>query len=174
MLVLAASIPLSAQSTAGIPIQFGVMGGRTQPIGALAGAANNDWNFGALALLGGRESRLRFRLDGQWQQVAGKPNGGTLVCVTCGHTSYRRDYRVLDATANAVFSSPVSSSAKVYLIGGVGVYNARGTNSEFPNAQVGPQTSSVTGFGINTGAGVSFGLGRHAGFVEARYHDLLG
>ncbi|MDQ2766669.1 MAG: hypothetical protein M3Y30_05890 [Gemmatimonadota bacterium] len=81
---------------------------------------------------------------------------------------------MLDATANAVFSSPVSSSAKLYLLGGVGVYNARGTNSEFPNAQVGPQTSSVTGFGINTGAGVSFGLGRHAGFVEARYHDLLG
>lgn len=173
VLLLAVASPLSAQSVADKSIQFGVMGGRTQPIGSLAGAANNDWNFGALLLFGAPQSRLRFRLDAQWQQVAGKPNGGILVCVTCGHTAWLRDYRVLDATANAVFSSPVSKTANFYLVGGVGVYNARGTNREFPTAQVGPHTTSVTGFGINTGAGVNFKVGRHEGFVEARYHDLI-
>jgi len=174
VLVLAMSSPLSAQSIAGTPIRFGVMGGLTQPVTSLAGAANNDWNVGALVLFGAPESRLRFRLDGQWHQLAGKPNGGLLICVSCGHTAWQRDYRVLDATANAVFSTPVSSSAKFYLIGGVGVYNARGTNSQFPTDQVGPQTSSVTEFGVNTGAGLSFRLGRHTGFAEARFHDLIG
>jgi opacity protein-like surface antigen len=174
VLVFAMSPSLAAQKIAGTPIQFGVMGGLTQPIGSLAGAANNDWNLGALVLFGAPESRLRFRLDGQWQKVDGKPNGGRLVCVTCGHTAWLRNYRVLDATANAVFSSALSKSANFYLIGGMGVYNARGSNSEYPNAQVGPHQESVTELGLNTGAGANFRIGHHTGFAEIRYHDLLG
>jgi opacity protein-like surface antigen len=73
-----------------------------------------------------------------------------------------------------VYSSPLSNSANFYLVGGVGVYDARGKNSEFPNAEVGPHTLSSTNFGFNTGVGVNFKLGSHAGFVEARYHDLIG
>lgn len=174
VLAFAASTSLAAQNVAGSPIQFGVMGGRTQPIGSLAGAANNDWNFGALVLLGARTSRLRFRLDGQVNWLKGKANAGTLVCITCGHTEYRRDYRVIDATANAVFSSPVSPSANFYLIGGVGAYNARGLNGHFPTEQVGPHELSVTDFGVNAGFGVDFRVARYTGFVEARYHALIG
>lgn len=173
-LMLAAATPVSAQSIAGTPIQFGVMGGRTKPVGDLSSAANNDWNFGGLVLLGAPESRLRFRLDGQWQQMEGRVNGGALLCIGCTGLRYLRDYRVLDATANAVFSGAISGSAKVYLIGGMGIYNARGTNVLVNDALLIRQSSSVTRLGLNGGAGVSFKMGRHAGFVEARYHNVFG
>jgi hypothetical protein len=165
---------LPAQSIAGTPIQFGVMGGRTKPVGDLSAAANNDWNFGGLVLFGAPESTLRFRLDGQWQQIAGKSFGGSLLCIGCVSTVRARDYRVIDATANAVLGTAISRSARLYVIGGVGVYNARGTNIVIQNTLHTSESSYVTRFGLNGGAGVSFKLGSHSGFIEARYHNVFG
>ena len=175
VLTLTAAIPARAQSIGGSPIQFGVMGGLTKPVGDLSGATNNDWNLGGLLLLGDPESKLRFRLDAQQQQLAGKVSGGSqLMCIGCTGTSYSRDYRVLDATANAVLSGALSRSTRIYLVGGLGVYNARGTNIVVQDALVVHQSSSVTRFGVNSGVGVNFKMGRHAGFVEARYHNVFG
>jgi len=169
-----AAAALPAQSIDGHSIQFGVMGGRTKPVGDLSSAANNDWNFGGLVMFGAPESTLRFRLDGQWQQIAGKTSGGALLCVPCAHFAYARDYRVLDATANAVVNTAISPSTRLYLIGGLGVYGARGTDIVIQDELHVRQSSTVTRFGLNGGAGVSFKMGHHSGFVEARYHNLFG
>ncbi len=85
---------------------------------------------------------------------------------------------MLNSTANIVYGGTLSGPARLYLIGGVGVYNERGT--KFQSASYGltnvhtSQQESVTRFGVNGGAGAKFQLASHAGFIEARYHNLFG
>ena len=174
VLMFAAAAPVAAQSIAGTPIQFGVMGGRTKPVGDLSNGANNDWNLGGLVLFGAPQSWLRFRLDGQWQRIQGTVAGGGLACPSCSYYTTARNLRVLDATANAVISAPVSETAHVYLIGGVGVYSARTTLISSVDANYTRQSESATRAGINGGVGATFKLGRHDAFVEARIHSLFG
>ncbi len=59
--------PLTAQTLAGVPVEFGVMGGFTKPVGNLGGDANHAWNVGGLMSLGTPSSHVSFRLDGQWR-----------------------------------------------------------------------------------------------------------
>ena len=173
-LVFAATAPLAAQSVAGSPVQLGVMGGRTKPLGDLANGASNDWNFGGLVLFGAPQSRFRLRVDGQWQRIEGAVSGGGLACASCSYYTNARNLRVLDATANAVFSTPVSSSGSVYFIGGVGVYSARSSLVSSVNSTYRRETETATRAGINGGVGATFKVGRHDAFVEARVHDLFG
>src|SRR5450432_3356715 len=67
----ASAAPLSAQRIGGTPVQFGVMGGATKPVGDVAAYTQHDWSLGALVSIGSPQSRFNFRADGQWQQLAG-------------------------------------------------------------------------------------------------------
>ncbi|HEV7705863.1 MAG TPA: hypothetical protein VGO46_16315 [Gemmatimonadaceae bacterium] len=174
LLMLASASTVSSQSIFGTPVQFGVMGGRTKPLGDLSNGATNDWNLGGLVLFGAPQSRLRFRLDGQWQRIEGRLSGFALECANCPYYTNRRNMRVLDATANAVFDAAVSGSAKVYFIGGVGVYSARSTLISSLNASYTRESATATRAGINGGVGATFKVGRHDAFIEARVHNLFG
>jgi opacity protein-like surface antigen len=168
----AAVASANAQSIAGTPIQFGVMGGVTKPVGDIAYNTRHDWNLGALVLIGSPQSRLNFRVDGQWQQLAGvQPITGMIVnCLGCQSSNQQsaQSYRVLDLTTNAVFDFVPTSPTSFYLVGGVGAYNARQRDP------ASGESASVTRFGLNAGAGVRFRLGNLQPFVEARYHDIIG
>lgn len=173
--VVAAPAPqLRAQTFSGRPVQVGLMGGFTIPAGDLSSAANHSGNAGALVTIGAPESHLRFRLDAQWQRITGNANYAGLSCPSCVIFSYQRNYRVLDATANAVYGGTVSRSVSLYMIGGVGVYAVRGTSIIRQDDLVVSESSSATRFGFNGGVGMSVRLGHLATFVEARYHQLLG
>lgn len=174
----AAFLPLAAQSIAGVPVEFGVMGGFTKPVGNLAGDANHSWNVGGLMSLGAPSSHVSFRLDGQWAQLNGREFGGALLCFGCVGSSSRTDYRVLNSTANIVYGGTLSGPTRLYLIGGVGVYNERGTKFLTTTNNMSDvhtsQEESVTRFGLNGGAGARFQIANHAAFIEARYHNLFG
>jgi opacity protein-like surface antigen len=167
MLVPVRVASLSAQSTLNGGLHFGIMGGETKPVGDLSAYADHDWNAGALLSIGAANSPVSFRLDGQWQQIRGHYFGGALLCVGCPSFSEGTDYRVLDATANVVYSVAIAAPTKLYVIGGMGVYNQRATDIS-SDVRV-----NRTRFGINGGAGVSFQLFHVATFVEARYHDII-
>ena len=173
-LMLVSAVPLASQTVAGTPIQFGVMGGRTKPVGDLSNGAGTDWNVGGLVLFGASQSWLRFRLDGQWQRIVGTVAGGGLACPSCSYYTTARNLNVLDATANAVISTPLSETARVYVIGGVGAYRARTTLISSVNANYSRVNESATRAGINGGVGATFKVGRHDAFVEARIHNLFG
>jgi len=167
-----ASAALSAQSIGGTPVQFGVMGGATKPVGDVAAYTQHDWSLGALMSIGSPQSRFKFRADGQWQQLAGiQPlTGMKLTCLGCTSTNQPRAqrYRVLDLTMNVVYNFAPMSPTGFYLIGGVGAYNEGQTDG------ASGEDASVTRFGINGGAGVKFRLFNLQPFVEARYHDIVG
>lgn len=168
----ASATSLSAQSIGSTPLQFGVMGGATKPVGDVAAYTQHDWSLGALVSIGSPQSRFKFRADGQWQQLAGlQPlTGSLLTCLDCTTNSRQNPqrFRVLDLTTNVVYSFAPSSPTSFYLIGGVGAYNERQADG------ADGATASVTRFGFNGGAGVKFRLGRLQPFVEARYHDIVG
>lgn len=140
------------------PVQFGVMGGVTFPIGSnLTNVVKTGWNAGALLNFGFVNSPVGLRIDGVWNQFNQKGTGGDHL-------------RLLDATADAVFNVGTQSPAQFYVLGGVGVYNFKITGA---NNSLDFSSGSTTKFGLNGGVGVKFKAGPLAPFVEARYHYVF-
>jgi opacity protein-like surface antigen len=181
LFAVAASVtmaPLTAQSIAGIPVRFGVTGGMTEPVGSLGGDVNGAWNVGGLVSLGNPGSRTSLRLDGQWARVRGSVEGFGLLCASCSYTERSTDFRVISTTADVVYNVARGGPTQVYVIGGVGAYNERGTNYNATflamSVERTAHSESVTRFGVNGGIGANFKLARHAAFIEARFHNLFG
>ena len=75
--------------------------------------------------------------------------------------------RIIDGTANVVYTFGAALPTKFYLIGGVGVYNERFSD---PNSDI---HADGTKFGFNGGVGFKFQLTGFATFIEARYHNVI-
>ncbi|HSU93610.1 MAG TPA: outer membrane beta-barrel protein [Gemmatimonadaceae bacterium] len=156
---LLASGALAAQEVVSrSPIQFGVMGGVSLPTGNFNDFLSTGWNAGALLNFGFANSPVALRVDGSWNQFNFKDVNNS------------PHFRVLDATADAVFSFGTKSPAQFYVLGGAGVYNFKvtGNDNNFDFS-----SGSQTKFGLNGGVGVKFTAGPVAPFVEARYHYVF-
>lgn len=157
LVLSAAAAPLSAQAIVSSPVRFGIMGGATFPLSDLKDDAKTGWNAGALVTIGVPLVPVSFRVDGQWQQMQGK-NFPDID---------RTDFRVIDGTANVVYTFGAALPTKFYLIGGLGVYNVRAKDD------VADISASSTKFGLNGGIGFKFQLTGFATFIEARYHNVI-
>ena len=157
LVLSAAAAPLSAQAIVSSPVRFGIMGGATFPLSDLKDDAKTGWNAGALVTIGVPLVPVSFRVDGQWQQLQGKniPDFD------------RTDFRIIDGTANVVYTFGAALPTKFYLIGGIGVYNLRAKDN------VADVSASSTKFGLNGGIGFKFQLTGFATFIEARYHNVI-
>lgn len=155
----AAAAPISAQAIVSSPVRFGIMGGATIPLSDLKDEAKTGWNAGALVTIGVPLVPVSFRIDGQWHQMNGKiaPDG----------VSRFPDFRIIDGTANVVYTFGAALPTKFYVIGGIGAYNERARD---PVADV---SASSTKFGLNAGVGFKFQLTGFATFIEARYHNVI-
>ena len=154
-----ASSSASAQEVSRSPIQFGVMGGASFPTADFNDLLKTGWNAGALLNFGFSNSPVALRVDGSWNQFDPK-----------GTTTGSPHFRVLDATADAVFSFGSKSPAQFYVLGGAGVYNMKITNDD---NNLDFSSGSTTKFGLNGGVGLKFTAGPVAPFVEARYHYVF-
>ncbi len=163
LVISAAVAPLSAQAIVSSPVRFGIMGGATVPLSDLSNEAKTGWNAGVLVSIGVPLVPVSFRVDGQWQQMNGK------VLSTLGGTagSALPNLRIIDGTANVVYTFGAALPTKFYLIGGAGVYNERFKD---PNSDV---HADGTKFGLNAGVGFKFQLTGFATFIEARYHNVI-
>ena len=157
----AAAAPMSAQAIVSSPVRFGILGGGTFPLSDLKTDAKTGWNAGVLISIGVPLVPVSFRVDGQWQQLQGKnyDAGGGLID--------RTDFRVIDGTANVVYTFGAALPTKFYLIGGIGAYNLRAKD------QASDMSVSSTKFGLNGGVGFKFQLTGFATFIEARYHNVI-
>jgi hypothetical protein len=166
-------VPLAARAQQSRPVEFGIMGGAAFPISRLTEAATSGWNAGALVSFGAAASRMRVRIDAQWMQLPGKQPGQLFACEDrrvdppiCA-PPVQFDFRALDATANVVYTLPSGIAAKLYVIGGAGVYGERATSTSDRS-----RTMS-TKLGLNGGLGVKFRTRTLGGFLEARYHNII-
>jgi hypothetical protein len=166
LILSAAAAPLSAQAIVSSPVRFGIMGGATIPLSDLKDEAKTGWNAGALVSIGVPLVPVSLRIDGQWHQLNGKdfPAGGTFGSVG---SSQFPDFRIIDGTANVVYTFGAALPTKFYLIGGIGAYNERVRD---PDTDV---SASSTKFGLNAGVGFKFQLTGFATFIEARYHNVI-
>lgn len=159
--VLAASV--SAQAIVSSPVRFGIMGGATVPLSDVSKEEKTGWNAGVLVSIGVPLVPVSFRIDGQWQQMSGK----TFVAAGGGGSSSFPNLRIIDGTANVVYTFGAALPTKFYLIGGAGIYNERFKD---PNSDL---HADGTKFGLNGGVGFKFQLTGFATFIEARYHNVI-
>ena len=142
--------------------KFSVGGGLTLPLGDFGDASSTGWH--GMAAVGFQPANLPvgFQLDGMYQRfgVEGAPDNFD------GHT------QIIQGTANVVytFTTAESSQFHPYLIGGVGLYNAKPTGDDL-TALIGDESS--TDFGINGGAGFDFQAGSVGLFLEGRFHNVF-
>ena len=155
--VLASGSVAAQEAASHSPIQFGVMGGATIPVSDANDFLKTGWNAGALLNFGFANGPVGLRIDGTWNQMNYKDFSPVKL-------------RLIDATADAVFSFGSKSPAQFYLIGGAGVYNFKNTGS---NDNFDFSNGSTTKFGLNGGVGVKFTAGSVAPFIEARYHYVF-
>jgi hypothetical protein len=157
MAVLAlASIVLSAQASAQKTYALGIGGGVVIPVGKLSNTQKSGFNGIVTLALGVAELPIGVRFDGIYNNFS-----HTNVAPPPGSAS-AHDFRVTGILGNLIYAFP-GPSAKTYIMAGGGLYNTRldlaGTKSE-------------NHFGLNTGLGITFGLGPVASFVESRYHFI--
>ncbi len=118
------------------------------------------------------DSPLGIRFDGALDEIDGKPMPGYLISDVWSWA--------VNADAKLRFPIPAGNLSRFYLLGGVGLQKmyARSGN---PGTPV-PGTITTNGmptsfgdasvkFGYNAGAGLSFGFGRSAVFLESRYRS---
>lgn len=156
LVLSAAAVPISAQAIVSSPVRFGLMGGATVPLSDFSDFNKTGWNAGALVSIGVPLVPVSFRVDGQWHQLKAKNIEGAA------------DSRIIDGTANVVYTFGAALPTKFYLIGGAGVYNVRFTDPNDSGVH-----ASGTKFGLNAGVGFKFQLTGFATFIEARYHNVF-
>jgi opacity protein-like surface antigen len=160
LVLTAAAAPISAQAIVSSPVRFGIMGGATIPLSDLSDEAKTGWNAGALLTIGVPLVPVSFRIDGQWHQLGGKD-------ILFSDDTRPPDFRIIDGTANVVYTFGSALPTKFYVIGGIGAYNERVKDRDTD------VTASSTKFGLNAGVGFKFQLTGFATFIEARYHNVI-
>lgn len=125
---------------------FSIAAGASMPMGDASDA--NDMGYNATLGLGFKPplAPLGLRVEGMFNSFEYKsPVDASL--------------RVLALTANATYTMLPAA----YLIGGVGMYNAKASVSG---------AESSNDFGINVGAGINIPLTGFGTYIEARYHHV--
>jgi Outer membrane protein beta-barrel domain len=152
-----ASIILSAQAGGQKTYALGIGGGAAIPVGKLSNTQVTGFN-GIIALaLGAPDLPVGVRFDGIYNNFSRKN-----VISAQGSATNTYGFRIAGILANVVYAFP-GTSVKSYIVGGGGLYNTKldvaGSKSE-------------NHAGLNAGAGLTFGLGPIASFIESRYHFI--
>ncbi|MGH7604864.1 MAG: hypothetical protein ACRENK_12825 [Gemmatimonadaceae bacterium] len=147
---------LSASATlAQTTYALGIGGGAAIPVGKLKDTQNTGVSGIVALALGAAELPIGVRFDGIYNRFSRSEGGSP----QAGATS---SFRIAGVLGNLIFAFP-GTSTKSYIIAGGGLYNTRldiaGSKSENDP-------------GLNAGAGMTFGIGPIASFLEARYHFI--
>jgi hypothetical protein len=150
--------PLFAQSTT---LSLGA--GLSVPTGDFNTIAKLGWQATAAVLIGKETRPLGLQVDASYAQFGLDASGAG--------GSFDVKERFIYGTGDVVFRLATSRATafRPYLIGGVGVYNSKGTgrDADLFGAE------AATDFGVNAGAGFNYVTGGTTLFVEARFHSIF-
>jgi hypothetical protein len=147
---------ISTQAAAQKTYAPGFGGGAAIPVGKMSDTQKTGVNGLISLALGAAELPIGIRIDGIYNKLP--RTNSTLLA---GSPS-PADFRILGVLGNAVYAFS-GTSVKSYLIGGGGLYNTR---LDIDGAK------SENHLGLNAGAGMTFGFGPIASFLEVRYHFI--
>ena len=152
-----ASIILSAQAAGQKTYALGIGGGAAIPVGKLSNTQVTGFNGIVALALGAPDLPIGVRFDGIYNNFSRKN-----VISAQGSATNTYGFRIAGLLANVVYAFP-GTSVKSYIVGGGGLYNTK-----FDVAG----SKSENHAGLNAGAGLTFGLGPIASFIESRYHFI--
>jgi len=145
---------VSAQSSA---VGFGLSGGLSVPTGDLGDAVDAGYSIaGHVFLKPSSMKSLRFRGDVSYDRFAYKGN-------------VDGDYSSLGFVGNAIIDMTTSGGVKPYVLGGLGAFNGK-TSESIGGANV---SVSSTNVGIQVGGGLTFQLSGFSTFLEAKYVNVF-
>lgn len=126
-------------------VNFGIAAGASFPSGSYGDFY--DTGFNVMGTLGMQPASMPvgLRFDVAYNSFGSK--GATM--------------KVLSGTANAVLTTSNMNGVRPYVIGGVGLYNAKAGGD------------GDTKFGLNAGGGIEFPLSGFNTFAEVRYHSIF-
>jgi hypothetical protein len=153
-----ASITLSAPVAGQKTYAVGIGGGAAIPVGKLRNTQVTGANGIITLALGAPDLPIGVRFDGIYNSFSRK----NVVSAQGGATNNTYGFRIAGILANAVYAFP-GTSVKSYIVAGGGYYN---TKLDIPGSK------SENHPGLNAGAGLTFGLGPIASFIESRYHFI--
>lgn len=181
-----AAAPAAAQLGAINPFSFGVSGGAVIPLGDFADGAKTG--YGVNGLIGLRLPALPVSFRGEVGYSRNDLKNGL-----DGNT------RIISGVANIILGVTPGPTVvlRPYLIGGIGIYNVKGTvslsdpvlddrspaagvrMSRVPSAQLARQdtfraSDSQSKFGLNGGVGIDLPLPGISTFAEARFVSIFG
>lgn len=148
-----AGVAAAQDATATRAVSFSVGGGFTVPVGDAGDAYKPGWNVqGTLGFQPARQA-VGFRFDLMYHSLEADIQG----------LDSFEDLAIIAGAGNVVLTVSNYPSARLYVLGGAGVYNV----------DPGENLDSETKLGLNGGAGVGFRLGPLNPFVEARFHSIF-
>ena len=172
-IVGASALLIAAQAQAqgaesGRPFKLGGMLGATVPIGDFADGANVGFHLGGL--IEHKPNALPFALRGEITYNRNGLKKGFFGDQDPLFGDVDGDVSILNFVGNAVipFGDP-ASTARPYVIGGVGVYRMK-FSGEVSGFDI---SDTQTKFGLNVGGGFQFNLSGFETFVEARFHSVF-
>ncbi len=138
-------------------VSFGIAGGASLPMGEFGDGA--DVGFNGKLLLGLRPVNwpIGLRAEGMFHRF--------------GLSNVDGNINMFAGVGNAILTFPTTGMIRPYIIGGGGLYNSR-FDGDDEDLDLGAETS-VTDFGINGGAGITFQLSGFNTFLEARFHNIF-
>lgn len=181
----AVALPFAAQAqsstattTEAPAIGFGIIGGATFPVGDYNKLASTGYNIGAFVDFGRRLGPLGIRADVLYHGFGDKDIVSTAGSGTT--FDFSNKYSMVSGTLDGVFGIPLENSPiRPYLIGGIGAYYIKNSpkcatsSTTCANTYGTNYKGNATKFGLNGGAGVEFGLGGAAAFIESRFHQVF-
>jgi opacity protein-like surface antigen len=165
-----------AHSQAFSLLKFGFGGGPSFPVGDLVEVAATGFNVRGIIGLGapGLPVGLRAEVTYDWFPLASdvkeRACAGFSACSVSGNVG------VLSGALNGVYAFPVTTRARPYVVGGVGVYHQRlSADVSVPGVvESGPSDDdSQTRVGLNIGAGFRYDVRRWNIFAEARFVNVF-
>jgi Outer membrane protein beta-barrel domain len=144
-------------------IQFSLSGGVSLPSGEYNTVAKTGWHAGAGLLLGGRTRPLGLQIDADYGHFPLDASGAG--------GSFDVGQRFISGTVDVAYRFQTSAESRLrpYVLGGIGVYNSKGTGSDADLFGA----SSATDFGLNAGAGFDYIAGGATLFLEGRFHNIF-
>lgn len=143
---------------------IGVGGGATMPMGRFSDFYKTGWN---ISVPFGWRSLSGFPLGMQAEVSYNQLQGQT---ITSGVTYTAADPKIWSGLLDLTLNVPLGSDrVGLYLMGGGGVHRF----TDFAQASTDGGGTSTTKFGVNGGAGLTFGIGAVNLFLESRYVSVF-
>ena len=163
-LMIAATAQAQGTSPSGRPFKLGGQLGASVPMGDFSDGANLGFHLGGLIEY--KPASLPVSLRGELTYH----RNGLKDDIFDDFGDVDGNFSQIDFVGNALIPfGAAASTARPYLIGGLGVYHLK-TSVEFEGES---DSDSQNKFGLNFGAGLTFNLSGFETFVETRFHSVF-